>query len=70
MIKNIKLKDTPDSQEICFIPANDYISFLENSSGKEPVPGEPGKSQRTVFWDWSCDAGETARGLVVGSFML
>lgn len=38
--KNIKLKDKPDSQEICFIPANDYISFLENRSGKEPVPGD------------------------------
>lgn len=38
--KNIILKDKPDSQEICFIPANDYISFLENRSGKEPVSGD------------------------------
>ena len=38
--KNIILKDKPDSQEICFIPANDYISFLENRSGKEPEPGD------------------------------
>jgi len=38
--KNIKLKDKPDSQEICFIPANDYISFLENRSGKETPTGD------------------------------
>jgi len=38
--KNIKLKDKPDSQEICFIPANDYISFLEKRSGQEPVQGD------------------------------
>ncbi|HPF05032.1 MAG TPA: tRNA 2-thiouridine(34) synthase MnmA [Spirochaetota bacterium] len=38
--KNIILKDKPDSQEICFIPADDYISFLENRSGRKPVPGD------------------------------
>ncbi len=37
--KNLILKDKPDSQEICFIPENDYINFLESFTGKEPQPG-------------------------------
>lgn len=38
--KHLILKDKPDSQEICFIPGNDYISFIENRSGIKPVPGD------------------------------
>lgn len=37
---NLCVKDKPDSQEICFIPSNDYGKFLE----KEYLgPGEPGE---------------------------
>ncbi len=28
--------DTPESQEICFIPSNDYVSYIENAVGKFP----------------------------------
>ena len=31
---NLNVADKPDSQEICFIPDNDYINFLENSRGR------------------------------------
>ncbi len=37
--KNLPLKDKADSQEICFIPDNEYIPFLENHTGTEPQPG-------------------------------
>ncbi len=30
----------PDSMEICFIPDNDYASFIERRTGKEDVPGD------------------------------
>jgi len=36
---NLPLKDKADSQEICFIPDNDYIPFLENYTGTKPQPG-------------------------------
>ena len=29
----------PDSQEICFIPDNNYKRFLEEETGKKSVPG-------------------------------
>lgn len=29
----------PDSQEICFVPDNDYAAFLAGYCGKEPPPG-------------------------------
>lgn len=38
--KNLVLKDKPDSQEICFIPGNDYISFLESTGCRLPLPGD------------------------------
>lgn len=36
---NLPLKDKADSQEICFIPDNEYIPFLENYTGTKPQPG-------------------------------
>ncbi len=36
---NLPLKDKADSQEICFIPDNEYIPFLENHTGSKPKPG-------------------------------
>lgn len=36
---NLPLKDKPDSQEICFIPDNQYIQFLENYTGTLPRQG-------------------------------
>ena len=32
--RDLPLKDKPDSQEICFIPDNDYISFIERYTDK------------------------------------
>ena len=32
--------NAPDSQEICFIPDNDYISFIEKNFNPEAVPGD------------------------------
>jgi len=34
------LHDKPDSQEICFIPDNDYVSFIESRAGFRPSPGD------------------------------
>ena len=36
---NLPLKDKADSQEICFIPENEYIHFIEDYTGTEPQPG-------------------------------
>ncbi|HNX24805.1 MAG TPA: tRNA 2-thiouridine(34) synthase MnmA, partial [Spirochaetota bacterium] len=36
---NLPLKDKADSQEICFIPDNEYIPFLENYTGTKPRTG-------------------------------
>ena len=30
----------PDSQEICFVPDNDYAAFLERYTGTQPPPGD------------------------------
>lgn len=32
--------DKPDSQDICFVPDGDYVSFLRQYGGVEPVPGD------------------------------
>jgi len=37
---NLPLKDKADSQEICFIPDNEYIPFIENYTGTKPQPGD------------------------------
>lgn len=37
---NLHLKDKAESQEICFIPDNDYITYIENFSGISPIPGD------------------------------
>jgi len=37
--KNLPLKDKADSQEICFIPDNEYIPFLENHTDTKTQPG-------------------------------
>lgn len=31
--------DKPDSQEICFVPNKDYVSFIENFTGEKSIPG-------------------------------
>jgi len=38
--KNIPVKNKPDSQEICFIPDNDYISFIEKNTSNLPPQGQ------------------------------
>ena len=37
---NLPLKDKPDSQEICFIPDNDYISFIERYTDAPHTSGD------------------------------
>lgn len=32
--RNISVADKPDSQEICFVPDNDYGSFIRARAGK------------------------------------
>ena len=36
----LRVFDKPDSQEICFIPDNDYAGFLERYRGKQDTAGE------------------------------
>ena len=36
---NLPIKDKPDSQEICFIPDNDYISFIERYTNTQITGG-------------------------------
>lgn len=31
--------DKPDSQDICFVPDGDYAGFIEEYTGRKPVPG-------------------------------
>lgn len=35
-----RVADKPDSQEICFIPDNDYVGFLERYRGPQELAGE------------------------------
>lgn len=35
----LRVADKPDSQEICFVPDNDYAAFIENYAGSAPPPG-------------------------------
>lgn len=36
---NLQIAQKPDSQEICFIPDNDYANFLVNNLDKKPISG-------------------------------
>lgn len=36
----LNVADKPDSQDICFVPDGDYVSFLRQYGGVEPVPGD------------------------------
>lgn len=36
---NLRVANKPDSQEICFIPDNNYAGFIEEATGQKPVPG-------------------------------
>lgn len=38
--QGLRVFDKPDSQEICFIPSNDYATFLKNQLTLEDKPGE------------------------------
>jgi tRNA-specific 2-thiouridylase len=37
--RGIEIHNKPDSQEICFIPGDDYISFIEKNASEKPGPG-------------------------------
>jgi len=36
---NLRVAHKPDSQEICFVPDNDYAKFIEENTSKKMVPG-------------------------------
>ncbi|WP_310604193.1 tRNA 2-thiouridine(34) synthase MnmA [Anaerosporobacter sp.] len=36
---NLRVAHKPDSQEICFIPDNDYAKFIEENSDEKIIPG-------------------------------
>ncbi len=36
---DLAIAKKPDSQEICFVPDNDYAAFIERYTGKKSVPG-------------------------------
>lgn len=36
---NLRIANKPDSQEICFIPDNNYAGFIEETVGQVPQPG-------------------------------
>lgn len=36
----LRVHDKPDSQEICFIPSNDYAAFIERHRGPQETAGE------------------------------
>ncbi len=36
----LRVADKPDSQEICFIPDNDYVGFLDRYRGSQPTAGD------------------------------
>ncbi len=38
--QGLLVANKPDSQEICFVPDNDYAAFLEEYSGKPSPPGD------------------------------
>ncbi|MBN1501222.1 MAG: tRNA 2-thiouridine(34) synthase MnmA [Spirochaetes bacterium] len=46
---NLQIADKPDSQEICFIPDNDYKNFIEKYTGVKPIPGNIVKKDGTVI---------------------
>ena len=44
----LRVHDKPDSQEICFIPDNDYVVFLERYRGPQDTAGEMVDTAGTV----------------------
>ena len=36
---HLKVANKPDSQEICFVPDNNYAGFIKNTTGKKPESG-------------------------------
>lgn len=36
---NLRVAEKGESQEICFVPDNDYVRFIEEERGKELLPG-------------------------------
>lgn len=45
----LQVADKPDSQEICFIPDNNYKEYIENNSTNESIPGEFISNDGTVL---------------------
>jgi tRNA-specific 2-thiouridylase len=45
----LKIADKPDSQEICFVPGNDYKDFLRSQGGLTETPGDIVDTQGNVI---------------------
>lgn len=45
----LKIADKPDSQEICFVPGNDYKDFLRSQGGLTDTPGDIIDTQGNVI---------------------
>ncbi|MCP4131462.1 MAG: tRNA 2-thiouridine(34) synthase MnmA [bacterium] len=46
---NLVVADKAESQEICFIPDDDYAGFIENRTGTVPPPGDIVDAEGTVL---------------------
>lgn len=38
-LAGLRIAGKPDSQDICFVPDGDYVSFIERTTGESAVPG-------------------------------
>jgi tRNA-specific 2-thiouridylase len=47
--RGLAIADSPESQEICFIPDNDHAAFISRVTGKEPIPGDIVNSEGRVL---------------------
>ena len=45
---NLRVANKPDSQDICFVPDGDYASYIEETAGVKPEPGNFVMSDGTV----------------------
>ncbi len=45
----LRVADKPDSQEICFIPDNDYVGFINRFRGEQETAGELVDTEGTVL---------------------
>ena len=49
----LRVADKPDSQEICFVPDNDYAGFISRETGRAEQPGCFVSADGTVLRCWA-----------------